>query len=444
MWLLIGERTIGAVTIRGRIMLTDIATRPAVDRRLAARTPEGVGFVAVCEELAGAFAPRAAGHDRDGTFPFENWEELRASGALRACIPAQLGGLGVSSIHDVAVGIGRLAYGDASTAIGANMHLTHAWAYTKRWLEAQATGDAEAEQRAAATLSVFASAVFAGPNTEPGNNVGVLPTTTAKPVDGGYVINGIKSFGTNTPVADIFGFWVTILDTDGSPRTMGTAVVPKGTPGMVNNDDWDALGMRASGSCSASFTDCFVPAAMVNETTPLGTWTPEFMLSVLAVTFPLIGAFVGIAEAALDLALSVVTTKRRQPSGVILADRRGVRQLIAEAEVELAAARASLARAAILIDDYYDTHHPSEADTADLRELMAEAQCANLVVKRGAVAVVDRAMNAVGGGAYLNTSPLARHWRDVRAGSFMQPFTPVEAHGYIGAVSLGREPDLDE
>jgi hypothetical protein len=44
----------------------------------------------------------------------------------------------------------------------------------------------------------------------------------------------------------------------------------------------------------------------------------------------------------------------------------------------------------------------------------------------------------------MASSSLARHWRDVRAGSFMQPFTPVEAYRYIASVVLGRDPAFDE
>lgn len=51
--------------------------------------------------------------------------------------------------------------------------------------------------------------------------------------------------------------------------------------------------------------------------------------------------------------------------------------------------------------------------------------------------IVDRAMSIAGGGSYMNAHPLARLWRDVRAGSFHQPFSPVEAHEVIARTTLG-------
>lgn len=424
-------------------MKADSLTRPRLDRRLAARTPEGAEFVQLCEDHSAAFAPRAERHDREGTFGFESWEELRASGALRACIPTELGGLGVTSLHDIAVGISRLAEGDASMAIGANMHLALPWGITRSWLAARTSGDAHAEQQLASTLSIFGTAVFSGPNTEPANSCGIRPATTATRTDGGYLINGRKSFGTNAPLADVFGFWVTITDPGGEPSRMATAIVPRGTIGMTIHDDWDALGMRASGSCSVVFEQCLIPDTLVREIGIVGHWDPAFVHSLVGITFPLVGTFLGIAEAALRLGRQHVKTKRKGPSNTLLAERHGIQQLIAEAEIELAAARAALSRTGRLIDDLYATAHAEEVTEADSHELLVDFQCTNVIVKRAAVQVVDKVMNAVGGSSYMSGHPLARHWRDVRAGSFMQPFTPVEAYRYIASIALGLPPALD-
>ena len=68
---------------------------------------------------------------------------LRDAGYLVAPVPAQLGGLGVSSVHDLVVASGRLARGDASVAIGVNMHLVAVAALARRLQVAVAAGELE-------------------------------------------------------------------------------------------------------------------------------------------------------------------------------------------------------------------------------------------------------------------------------------------------------------
>src|SRR5215218_11507689 len=99
---------------------------------LTPRTPAGADLVALAERLADDFASRAAAHDRDGTYPHESIRSLRDAGYLVAPVPAELGGLGVSSVYDLVVASGRLARGDASVAIGVNMHLIAVMALARR------------------------------------------------------------------------------------------------------------------------------------------------------------------------------------------------------------------------------------------------------------------------------------------------------------------------
>ena len=90
---------------------------------LQAHTEAGARLVALAEELAEGLAANAASHDRDGTYPFEAIDALKAAGYFAAPVPVELGGLGVDSAHDLVVASSRLARGDASVAIGVNMHL---------------------------------------------------------------------------------------------------------------------------------------------------------------------------------------------------------------------------------------------------------------------------------------------------------------------------------
>ena len=90
---------------------------------LTAKTEAGARLVRIAESLAGDFAARAAIHDREASFPYAGIDALERAGYFTAPIPADHGGLGVTSIHDLVVASSRLARGDASIAIGVNMHL---------------------------------------------------------------------------------------------------------------------------------------------------------------------------------------------------------------------------------------------------------------------------------------------------------------------------------
>src|SRR5664279_5496113 len=90
---------------------------------LTAQTAAGARLVTDAEQLSHELASRAAEHDRDGTYPFEAIDALKAAGYFGAPVPVELGGLGVTSAHDLVVASSRLARGDASVTIGVNMHL---------------------------------------------------------------------------------------------------------------------------------------------------------------------------------------------------------------------------------------------------------------------------------------------------------------------------------
>ena len=79
-------------------------------------------LVALAQRLAAEFAPRAAEHDRDNTFPHENIAALREAGYLALTVPAAYGG-GGATVHDVVLAQGELAKGDAATALAVGMHL---------------------------------------------------------------------------------------------------------------------------------------------------------------------------------------------------------------------------------------------------------------------------------------------------------------------------------
>src|ERR1700742_785588 len=117
---------------------------------LTAHTKAGARLVAIAEDLSLVLAARAAEHDHDGSYPFEAIDALKAAGYFAAPISIDLGGLGVSSAHDLVVASSRLPRGDASVGIGVGMLRVAVRNVERRREGAVATG---ADRRARAFAS---------------------------------------------------------------------------------------------------------------------------------------------------------------------------------------------------------------------------------------------------------------------------------------------------
>ena len=89
-------------------------------------------WVELAAQHADDFASRAAQHDLENSFPFENFDAMRASGYTNMPIPAELGG-GGASLLDICLAQERLARGDGPTALAVNMHLGLLWVMGDLW-----------------------------------------------------------------------------------------------------------------------------------------------------------------------------------------------------------------------------------------------------------------------------------------------------------------------
>jgi alkylation response protein AidB-like acyl-CoA dehydrogenase len=412
---------------------------PTMDFELTALTAPGARFVGLAEEHATDFAARADQHDREGSFPFENMEALKRSCSLAAFVPEEFGGLGLESVHDYVVGMSRLGRGDGSTAIAANMHIFRAWLFARLRKAAHAAGHPARAERWERLLRGIGAGeiVICAVISEPGTDM-LHPLVEASRTDGGWLLNGTKIFGTGSPAADLFHVAYRVKDAAGEYRR-ALVLVPRGAPGLEVKGNWDALGMRGSGSHDVVFTDCFVPDGEPVDTGPWGEWSEGFLGSNTVITMGLVGVFLGIAERARELIVDMVKGRRKGAAGRPQAQRHAIQHTIAEIEIDLAASRAMLARTGAAADGFFARHPAGRVPIDDLHQLAKDFQCTKWFVTRKAIDIVDRALTASGGGGYLTKSPLSRLYRDVRAGPFMQPFSPNEAFEYIGKVALGLE-----
>lgn len=76
------------------------------------------------------------------------------------------------------------------------------------------------------------------------------------------------------------------------------------TEGVVQLGDWDAPGMRASGSQSVQFDNCLIPQDALRTIRPRGGWSIPVPVNRTLANVPLFGAFLGIAETGMALAIA--------------------------------------------------------------------------------------------------------------------------------------------
>jgi alkylation response protein AidB-like acyl-CoA dehydrogenase len=410
-----------------------------MDLRLTPMTEAGHRFCELAEKHAVEAAEIADAHDTAGTFPHELFQSMKDSGFMTATVPEEHGGLGLYSTHDLAAGLARLGYGDGSVAISANMHLV--FPMVMRWVKRYAleTGQDEMAEGLTALMAVLGQGMIAmANNTEAGTDL-AHPLLEATKVDGGWKLNGRKIFGTLSELADLFLVSARFQQDDGSWGA-GNAFLFRGSEGHTIHNNWDSLGMRSSGSHDITYDDVFVSDELFFAA---GGWGESTVLGVailVGANFPLLGPFVGIAESSRDKIVDMLQRRTKAPSNRPLAERPGVQHLVAEMDVDLATARAVLDRSTTLFDRVVlDGPIPT---VEQLHEMNHQLQCTKLVVQRKAIEVVDRALTLSGGAGYMAANPLARQYRDVRAGPFMQPFSPNEAYEYIGKVALGLPPEV--
>jgi len=299
-----------------------------------------------------------------------------------------------------------------------------------------ATGN---ERRAAAFAGALemitrSGVVIAAAVSEPGQDL-LRPSTRAERTPEGWVINGRKIFATMSPAADLLFVAVTAGQEDGS-ETYTYARIPTSTPGIVFHDDWDALGMRASGSQSLSFENVRVAAEMVRGGFPVGDPAGYLEANLTAGAFHA-SASLGIAEGAHHLATSTLATRRKNgsepPVNLMLTSQNAN---------DIAAMRGIFDRAGRIIDSYYAAHPVDDGTPEELAAAFAEVQSAKAFINEASVRVVDRALTLSGGAGFTNKHPLSRHYRDVRAGAFMHPLGANRAPEFIGQVAAGLEPTL--
>ncbi len=380
------------------------------------------------------FAPRAEKHDREASFPFDDYDDLREAGLIALCVPERYGGLG-ASYETYCLVAEQLAYGNASTALTFNMHcltmLMMGEVADAMPLSAPAR-DRHEELRAQKFREVVERGVFYGqPHSEPvehGQTDTALTVggrrfgTTARKVDGGYVVNGRKFFVSLAGAAPYYATpAIRLGDEPWLERTLYLQVA-KDTPGVTFQGDWDPMGMRATVSRDMVLENVFLP----DDSAIL----PPGLFGAMYNAFPHLSpltfsaTFLGLTQAAYDYAIAYLTGKvPGAPALQTEATAKG--HALAEMLFAVETARALYYRAI------------SEARVDAPLAAVQRARAAHVTVQRSVVTVTQEAIRICGGRALLKRYPLERYARDARAGALMRPWTEDIATQQTWEFALG-------
>ena len=366
--------------------------------------------------LASEFAARAALHDRDASFPFENFNRLSEAGLLALTAPAALGGVGAGA-HDAARVINILGKADPSTALVLSMH------YIQHLVMARSTRWPGRLARKLARETVEGVALINALRVEPdlgSPSRGGLPATIARRTETGWRLSGRKIYSTGAPILKWYAVWA---KTDEPNVRVGLFLVPAGLPGTRIVETWDHLGLRASGSHDIVFDDVVFPLDHeIDVRTPDQWQVPDFTQATVHAIF-VASIYDGIARAARDWLVDFL--KNRVPSnlGASLATLPRAQEIVGNIEARLTVN-------ARLIESF-----AGDFDDGVLLSA-SESNIIKLTVTNNAVAVVEDALSLTSNHGLTRANPLERHYRDVLCGRVHTPQDDVTRVN-AGRLALG-------
>lgn len=401
----------------------------------ATLTPQQRTLIALAATLGREkFAPRAARHDREATFPFDNYADLRDAGLLKICVPQAHGGLGAdfATYVMVAAEIGRHC---GATALSYNMHVCSTmWAgfiADALTMTPAQRADHEAHRALHFANVVERGQVYSQPFSEGGAAAaGKAPFgTLARPVDGGYRVSGKKIFASLAGAADFYGVLCTLDRPGATQKDSLYLAVPAGADGVQVVGDWDPLGMRGTVSRTLLLHEVFVPAS--------ARLMPEGLYFQAAARFPhmfatLSPTYMGIAQAAYDFTVAYL---RGEVPGMPPVKRR----MYPTKQIAVAQMRVTLEQTRAIF-----LHNARDAAVDPDKDTRMRLYAAHYTIMENANEIARLAIRTCGGQSMLKSLPLERLYRDSRCGSLMLPWTAELCLDRLGRECLYEAGERDE
>ncbi len=332
-------------------------------------------------------APSAAHWDEAEIFPEDALRKAAGLGMAAICVSEANGGSGLGRT-EAAILFEALAAGCTSTAAYLSIHNMVAWMIDR-------FGDSKQRQRflpALVTMEHFASYCL----TEPGAGSDAASLRTTARMDGeSYVLDGSKAFISGGGRSDLY---LVMARTGGpGPKGISAFLVERDRPGIGFGANERKLGWHSQPTAMMHLDKCRVPRA--NRLGEEGAGFRIAMAGLDGGRVNMAACSLGAAQAC--LATSLAHVKERRQFGQRLADLQSIQFTLADMVTELEAARLLVFRAAQQFD--------AGAPDATIAAAMAKRFATDV-----GFAVVDRAMQLLGGYGYLKDHAVERFFRDTR------------------------------
>lgn len=363
--------------------MTAALLRPVTERTIALNT------------LTAAFAATAEQHDREASFPFENFRLLHEQGLLGLTVPREFGGGGASLPETLEV-VQAVARGEPATALVLVMQYLFHIAVPGRGIDPTL-------HRRIARDAVENGALVNALRVEPELGTparGGLPATIARHTPEGWRISGHKLYTTGIPALTWLNVW-SRTDED-SPRT-GGFLVHRDSPGITVVETWDHLGLRASGSHDVILEDVLVPHEHALDLRPPGEIPPSFAIFAPWAAVLTAGIYDAVARAARDWLVGWAIERKPANLGASLSTLPRFQEAIGAIDGLLLSNRCLL-------------------DTAARGALdVTQANLVKHLVTENAIQAVQRGLELSGNPGITRHNPLERHYRDVLCGRIHTP-----------------------
>lgn len=343
---------------------------------------------AVRDYVQDRIAPNSVAYEEAGGYPAGLFTELAELGLMGMTAPAAYGGAETDYVS-YALALMELAAADGSlSTIVSIQNSIIVTGLLKDGTEAQ-------KNRFLPDLIAGRMiGAFALTETDAGSDASAIRTRATK-VDGGWRLNGAKQFITSGRIAGLT-MVIAVTDPAAGKKGISAFLVPTDRPGYLVDKVENKLGQQASDTCALRFEDLFVEDDLLIRQPGQGY---SIALSNLEAGRIGIGAqSVGMAQAALDIAIAYA--RDRKSMGKAIIEHQAVGFRLADLAAKLEAARQLVLHAASLKDGG--------------EPCLKEASMAKLVASETAEAVVSGAIQTLGGYGYLEEFRLAKIYRDVR------------------------------